>query len=86
MFLSVTQAQPPLLPRPAKTLGHSKAQPFSSTSLFLDPQDAGRRGEQLLAWSARLPLLGCTWSLPTALILDALSKPLPLSGLQFSHL
>lgn len=54
MLLSVTQAQPPPLPHPARMLAHPQAQAFRSTSPSLDPQDAGRR-EQLLAGPSWLP-------------------------------
>lgn len=53
------------------------------------PHNAGRGGDQLLAWSVLAAPPGLQWSLPTALgplLLGALSKPLPLFGLPFLHL
>lgn len=80
MLLSVTQAQPPPLPHPARMLAHPQAQAFRSTSPSLDPQDAGRR-EQLLAGPSWLPpgLQVVTTTILWLFILNALSTPLPLS-------
>lgn len=89
-LLSLTQTQSLLLPHLARMLGQSRAQAFRRMREYLTlcgPPRCREQEEQLLAWSivAAPPGLHVVTTNLWPLILDALSKPIPFSGLQVSH-